>query len=236
VKCFFSYIIFFGMGLAACQVHAQLTLGIKGGLTRNYTDLPISGALFIKNEANTGFETAFSLVAGINKWLSIETDPGILQKDNALIRSGTFQGIYEDFKNIYYQLPIKVRFSSSGKQAYFYAMTGCYLGWWASGKIKGEVPEILNITNALAANGQPAETFSVSSYDSNYSFDGRRDNRVEFGWTVGAGYLHNIGRRYVIYAEIDYQQAATSSKKNTARESAPYNRTLCLALGANYRL
>jgi opacity protein-like surface antigen len=237
--------LFFLTMLAVCSLpffcSAQLYLGVEGGLNKNYLNTTSENQPFTQYQGRTGFSLALPVQYRISDWLSIQVEPGYIQKNYSIVRSGFFQGIYQNNTNGYIQLPVMAHFSFGGSKLRGFLNLGGYGAYWVSGRVQGAEPNILNpVDNSVLTNQQPANDFDLNNaynYNEKYSFDSRKDQRLEWGWVAGAGVSYALGSSLSLFMEARYMQSLTDQQKDYMINQIPrYNETYGLTLGCMYPL
>jgi hypothetical protein len=214
---------------------AQLSLGVEGGVTWNHLQTNISNRSFTDNESKTGYSIGIPLQFHLYKYLYLEADPNLSQKNYSFVRTGAFTGSYEDFINHYLQLPVMAEWRGGGKKWQGLVSLGVYGAWWMAASVKGAIPNILNITDSTAAGGQQTETFGLSRYQEKYPFNSQKDQRLEFGWIAGIGLSYHLLPDWSLFIRARYYQSLTDQQKKYMGNQIPqYNQTYIFSLGGMY--
>jgi hypothetical protein len=191
-------------------------IGIEAGATRNSLITDISNRSYTQNEAGAGYLIGLSIRYEHRRWLSFQTGLNLSQKNYTMARTDSFSGIYDTHINSYLQSPLVTSLRLGGEQWGCFADLGLYGAYWISARVKGNVPGILNINDSIGLGGQIIEYFRLISYNENYHFDNRKDNRLEFGWLTGIGADYRLGGRYRVFVEARYYQSLTDQQKRYA--------------------
>ncbi len=222
-KCLFGFSLLFTL-----TSQAQFALGLEAGLSNGYLNTNIS------NRASTSIRTCIGYYAGfnyrkkINQWLYAEVIPSIIQKNYSNDRTDSLEGVIITYKNIYIQLPIMAHFVY-GKRLQVYANIGLYGGYWLSCFEKGKIP---NVFSSAGVERQNTENFKLSSFNENYIFIERIDNRIELGWVTGAGLQYRFGGNLLITLCCRYYESQTDQQKMYMVNQVPkYNQVVTFALG-----
>jgi hypothetical protein len=211
---------------------AQFYGGLKGGYNQNYLHTDVSNRSFTKIQSEPGYNIGVIVKYHFKNWLSIQADPAIIQKNYSMTRTGIYTGIYQSYRNSYLQLPVTLQGSIQIKNITAFFNAGLYGAYWASGKVKGATPNILNINDSIGINGQIIESFRVISYSEKYQFDSRKDRRFEFGWLVGTGLGYTLNNKWDIFVEGRYYFSLSDQQKPYMINQLPkYNETLSVSLG-----
>ena len=214
---------------------AQLSVGITGGYTGNYLYTSVGYFVGTKYSPADGFSVGIPIQYAITEWLAVQAEAQFVQKNHRLTRIGFFEGIYTATTNQYLQLPVMGHFSFGGLRLRGFLNLGGYAGYWATSRQQGIIP---NIDNAID-NEQAVRLLDVLpplAYNESYTFDARKDRRVEAGWLAGVGLTYQPGR-YQFFVEGRYTQALLSQQKDyMINQISRYNQTYSLQLGLLYQL
>jgi len=95
----------------------------------------------------------------------------------------------------------------------------------------------LNSVDSVTASNTTFNYNVPYSYNEKYTFDTRRDNRIEAGWLAGAGVSYLFANKYNVFAEGRYMQAITDQQKNYMINQVPrYNQTYAVNIGCMMRI
>ncbi|WP_160716205.1 porin family protein [Chitinophaga solisilvae] len=239
-------LIVFATLLASCSLltqttQAQFEVGISGGYTRNYLKTSAGYRSFTQYHEKSGFVAGLVLQYHFNDWLAIQADPSYIQKNYELRRDHFFEGIYQTSINSYIQLPLMAHFSFGGTKFKGFFNAGGYAAYWASGRVKGAMANVMDPGTGVPDNQQSYNYFQYNNayrYDEKYSFDSRRDRRMEFGLVAGAGVEYLLHKKFRIFAEARYYYGLSDQQKNYMINQIPrYNDTYVLQAGClvNFR-
>lgn len=219
---------------------AQFSVGLEAGYNKNYVLTNAGFHAFTKYEPLEAFNIGVPVKYDFNNWFAVQADPQYIQKNYKMLRTHFFQGIYEDRKNSYIQLPVMAHFSFGGQKLKGFFNLGGYAGYWSSGKIKGTQPDIFAQTPDIPDEQELYSYLELKpgfNYDQKYEFDKRRDRRIELGLLAGAGLSYQLKPRYQIFAEGRYYRALSDQQKNYMINQIPrYNDTYVIQVGCMYRL
>ena len=215
--------LFFLLILFTSALKAQTALGIEAGISSSYLNTNISNRAATSINYDIGYTINIPFQYKIKEWLYIETALGITQKNYTINRTDSFAGIYESFVNTYFQLPLLLKFVH-GKRFQWFVDAGAYYGYWLSGRVKGIVPNIYDITSS--------DNIQSTTYDEKYQFNSETDNRTEFGWVGGLGAQYHVNKKYMLTGSCRYYQALTSQLKNYEVNEVPqYNEAFTFSVG-----
>lgn len=129
-----------------------------------------------------------------------------------------------NYTNDYLQIPLVADFSFGGKKLRGFFDAGVYGGCWLSSRVKGMGT---NVFHALDATLEPISQSGM--------IDGRRDNRMVFGYVGGMGLEYRFLPQWSCQVECRYFYDATSQvKQYQAIKDYRYNGTLVIQAGAAY--
>jgi hypothetical protein len=137
---------------------------------------------------------------------------------------------------------LSIKFTSHIKKWEGFINLGGYGAYWISSHISGTTPNILDQPpySSSVPNVAPSNVFDIYnsySYNTNYSFDPRKDNRVEWGIFAGLGLAYQWTPKYSLFLQARFYDGLTDQQKNYEYEQiARYNQTITLSLGGLYRL
>ena len=140
--------------------------------------------------------------------------------------------VYENSYNNYIELPLMAHLMFGGKQLKGFVNAGMYLGYWLSAKVKGKSPNILDIRSNDSSSNSVYDFENPYSYNEKYSFDNKKDNRLEAGWTGGLGISYDISNHYQVFVEGMLLYTFTDQQKNYMLNQVPrYNTTYGINAG-----
>ncbi|WP_343702821.1 outer membrane beta-barrel protein [Chitinophaga sp.] len=213
-------------------------LGFESGVSMNRMQTNASGRFFTNYQGLPGIAVAAAVSWEVNKWLALQTAPTFVQKNYKLYRTGYFDGVFREFHNDYWQLPVMAQFSFGTSVIQGFLNLGAYSAYWSSAATKGRQPVMWN-----QGDRDPASSNKIFSrnggqtYNEKYEFDNRKDNRREHGWLAGAGIRWMPGPLSRIYLECRYYDSQSDQQKNyMLNRVGRYNQTICISLGYQYRL
>src|SRR5436190_11665012 len=174
------------LGIAALlfvtQLHAQLYVGVEGGVNRNHIITNTSDKPFFTYEASYGYSFGLPIryeFRGLPWFGGIQAIPGFVQKNYRMQRTGFYSPMYQDYQDNYLELPIMAQFRFGGhfnKQQSLYGILnlGGFGGYWMNGHVKGRALSPMDLTN-------------YQEFDEAYTFSTEKDNRIELGALAGLG-------------------------------------------------
>lgn len=222
------------MFCAGCSLTAgaQLSVGIMGGYNRNYLQTNNANRDFTNYTPADGFSVGIPVQFKLADWFAIGLEPSYVQKNYQQERSSFYLGTYQISTNSYLQLPVMGHFMFGGKKLNGFFNLGAFGGYWAAGNVTGRMPNVLNPVNDITATNTYYFITSAYTYNEGYTFDTRRDNRIEAGWLAGAGINYALTDRYSLFAEGRMMQSVTDMQKNYMIHQVPrYNNTYGANLG-----
>src|ERR1700739_4010636 len=92
-----SLFLFLMMFAIACR--AQFSAGVEGGASAGYLNTNISNRTSTEVDYAPGYTFNIPVQYKINNWFSVETDPGITQKNYSFNRTDSFAGLYDTYIN-----------------------------------------------------------------------------------------------------------------------------------------
>ncbi|MDB5089455.1 MAG: hypothetical protein JWR09_3449 [Mucilaginibacter sp.] len=210
---------------------AQTFLGFDAGVSNNVLNTNITNRASTVINSKSGYLVELLYEHRMSRLFYIKISPNIIQKNYTIKRTDSLSGVFTQYNNTYLQLPFKLGVNY-GQQLQIFSEFGCYLGYWLSGNVNGDVPDIFSVTNN---NNQ--QTFSLSSFNQGYSFNIIRDNRFEFGWVANAGLKYKVSTRYTIFINGCYYQSLSDQQKKYMINQVPqYNQTFTFSSGCMYLL
>nr|WP_199158547.1 outer membrane beta-barrel protein [Pedobacter sp. ASV2] len=213
-----------------CKVNAQIIIGADAGVSYNKLDYKMNNGK-LKLENNQGYMASINVDYGLNKQFSLESSPGIIQK-NYLIKNQN--GIYQQNNNTYLQLPFNIKYHVKiVKRLYTSASLGAYYAYWLSSTLKGIIPNVFELSNDAEGN----EVFKQQSFKYVYQFDPSKDNRSEFGWTGKIELNYEILKKLSGSIKARYYQSITDQQKKIVEgQVARYNQTFGITMGVGYHI
>jgi Outer membrane protein beta-barrel domain len=222
ILCFFS-------------AEAQLSIGIEGGYNKNYLNTNNANRAFTDYIPLQGFDMGIPIQYKIADWFAIGTDISFVQKNYSQQRSAFFAGVYQDNTNSYVQLPVMGHFMFGGQRLKGFLNAGIYAGYWMYARVKGEMPNILNISNDSTSTSSVYDYENPYSYNEKYTFNNTKDNRWEVGWIGGLGLSYDLNDHYQVFAEGRLLYSFTDQQKNYMINQVPrYNTTYGINAGLMY--
>jgi hypothetical protein len=219
-----------------CCLHAQLSIGLEGGSTYNTLKTNNTAQVSTNYIPAYGFTVSAPFSYKIKNWFSVESGISYIQKNYQVVRTGFYQGISQYNRNAYLQIPVKARLSLGGKKLRGFVNAGFYGAYWAGAHVKGTEPNILNpVDSSLFSSSEPTRELSESNaynYSEKYSFDSRKDRRMEWGLIAGVGISYQASPTLMIFVEGNYSQSFSDQQKNYMLGQVPrYNQTFSTMAG-----
>lgn len=234
---YFGIVILIPFTMLTFFVNGQLSLGFEAGLTHNYITTNISNRSYTLNKPDFGYIIKIPVKYKIKNNKSFQIEFEYLRKNYSFKRTNTYAGIYDNYKNSYFQIPVILNFAFGKKKISGFLNGGGYCGLWLSSSVKGTIPNILNIIDSVNTNGQIFESIGIYSYAEKIKFDSRKDKRIEIGLAVGGGMNYAYNKRITISLRVSYYYAVTDQHKKSIIFSIPkYNNTSSLSMGFMYSI
>lgn len=202
-------------------------VGILAGYDQNYHIVDMNYMSDIKYDKYTtgmtyGFQFGYSPV----KWFSLRLDAVMVQKnyhvDHVFQYYNLFYSLPSTTTNQYINVPL-VAMLNVGRLVKLHLFGGGYGGYWLKSHRKGT-------------------TYSFSNeryydYDVDVVFSDKRDNRLEYGFTWGAGVSSTIKDRLELGAEVRWYYSVTDIQKPYMTNLNPrYNTTFVIQGGIAFWL
>jgi len=222
--------------LLQTTLFAQTSLGVEGGLSSNRYQTNITNRASTVLTRSNGVYVGLPFRYAVRRWLYLTTAPGLVQKGYSMDRTDPFYGEFDRHVNTYLQLPVGVSLVYSWRRLRVSLDPSIYAGYWLSGRVKGRTANIFDFTENPGTNGQQSESFHLSDYSGNYSFLSRRDNRWEFGWSLGLGSCYHLSGHYWLTGAARWYQAMTSQEKKAVSAIPAYNQTWVFSIGGMWTL
>ena len=222
-------------GFLAMGVKAQFYLGVETGVTQNRLYTNYDNQAFTSYKKGTGLSIGIPVSYKVNDWFAVQASPSYIQKNYTIERTGYFQGVYQDNRNGYIQLPVMGQFSFGGEQLRGFVNLGMYGAYWAGSRIKGAQLNALNPVDTAYYTVAPAYAsgeVNLYNYNEKYSFNSVKDNRFEFGWIAGIGISYETEQGYRFFLEARHTYSFTDQQKNYMINQVPrYNDTYGINIG-----
>ena len=217
------------------KASSQFYVGLETGINKNKLITNNSSQSFTTYNPATGFSIGVPVAYQFSDWLAIQADLNYTQKNYEIKRTGFFQGIYQQNRNAYLQLPVMGHFSFGGEQLRGFVNLGMVAGYWLSSRVKGVAPNILNAVDTAYFTVNPNNILEENNgyaYNQKYQFNSTRDQRWELGWVAGIGisYETNSGMRF--FGEGRLTSGFTDQQKHYQTNQTPrYNDTYGISIG-----
>lgn len=205
----------------------HFNIGIIGGFDRNYhiTDVSyMTDYQYSKYAPGStyGIQLGFTPV----NWLTLRLDGVMVQKNyyRSHVISSTHQSFPDTTTNQYVNVPLALQLNV-GKLVKLHAFGGGYVGYWLSSHRVGR---------SMGVFGNP-------EYDTYIDFDSPesqlRDNRLDWGFTYGAGLSTVLFKHLQVGAEIRWYYGMMDIQKPYMQNLNPrYNTTMAIQGGVSYWL
>src|ERR1700742_220890 len=203
--------------LVSLQGKSQLFVGAEGGPNMNYLTTSNASEPFTNYQGMKGWNIGIPVGYKFFDWFSLMIAPTYITKNYDIVRTGFFTGVYQKNYNTYWQVPLTARFSFGGKELRGFVDLGGYAAYWSSGRQKGVEANILNENDTAYETVNPTSILGENngySYNQKYTFDSKKDNRLEFGLIGGAGVSYELFETYNFYIKGQYLRAMTDQQKH----------------------
>ncbi|MCL2329409.1 MAG: PorT family protein [Bacteroidetes bacterium] len=207
------------------ECNARLLLGISGGYTHNSLTTSVGYRPFTAYESMGGFTVGVPVVYQFAGWVGLQTEPSVIRKSYRWTRT-EFYALdpilpYQETKNTYLQLPLMARFSFGGENLRGFCTPGAFAGYWAGSRI----------------NGVTDNEEQLYEYDEPFEFDTRRDNRFEYGLSMGLGLEYNCNNVCTFALEGRYLYSLSDLQKDYMKQQIPrYNNTIVVQASVLFNL
>lgn len=229
-----KYLLLFTFFLLTLSARAQFEIGVSGGYVNNYVHTSAGYRAFTEYRQYGGFTAGLVLQYRFNDWLAIQADPSYILKSYELRRDHFFAGIYQYNLNGYLQLPVMAHFSFGGEKWRGFVNAGGYGAYWISGRVQGAMDNVFSSAPDIPASQQTSDYYR---YDEKYTFDSRRDRRMEWGLVAGGGVEYLLKERFRLFVEARYYYGLTDQQKNYMIDQVPrYNDSYVLQAGCLFNL
>jgi opacity protein-like surface antigen len=193
---------------------SRLHVGIAGGYALNQLSTSTGYRAFTAYGNGDGYTLGVPVRYVFTDWFALQVEPSVIQKSYSWRRTEYFAEAtvpYRETANTYVQAPLMAHFSFGGRVLRGFFNPGAFVGYWAGSHVKG-----VNFDSS----DKPYP------YDEAFAFDARRDNRLEYGLTLGAGIEYAFARRLTAALECRYYYGASDLQKDYMKQQVPrYNDT-----------
>lgn len=226
-----SLLLLAGIFPVSFAVNAQLYAGIQSGYTRNRPDMDLSQLSYTRDASAGGYYFGFSLRDALAKHFYCQSVLSIIQKNYSLVRTGPYNGVYEDFSNTYIHIPLMAGWVISHNRVGFSLHAGTYVDIWLSGRIKGNVPDIFSPVLANN-NSQSPESLALAHFDEARTFNPKTDRRLEWGILCSPEINYSFREMNAVSLGITWLRALTDQQKTyMIDQQVRRNRSLLVAIG-----
>lgn len=233
-------ILFLFLLVAAATARAQFEVGITGGYNKNYVHTSAGARAFTRYEPRSGFVVGIPVRYSISSWLAVQAEPSYIQKNYRFTRDRFYDGIYQNNTFNYIQLPLMAHFSFGDNKLKGFFNAGGYGAYWISGRIKGAMANVFDKGAEIPDDQQTFTYFQYNQiyrFNEQYTFDSRRDRRLELGLLAGAGIEYLLNERFRFFAEARYYYSLSDQQKDYMINQVPlYNNTYVLQAGCLFNL
>ena len=212
------------------KANAQYSIGLNSGLTVNHLNYSLYNSNTRITDC-TGISYNLLLEKKISQILSIEANPGIIQKNYNLINQAEIQ---QRITNNYLSLPLLLSFTPSLFNHFSGSFSlGGYFAYWLSSNIKGQVP---NIFESKPSN-DGSEIVQLNNIKYRYQFNKDYDKRIEYGITGKVAIKYYLNRSIDLLTGYHlFYSLSSVQKKTVILPSSKLNTTQLLELGVAYKI
>jgi len=236
-NCHIKYIYLLLLLVCDCiginHISAQTAIGVKCGYTDNYINADLSNREYTHLENMGGYSLGIIYKKTITNIFALKAELGLIQKNYRVERSESYTGIYENYHNSYFQLPLTGQIDIFKRPKFSIALNGgAYCAYWVYAKVNGVTPNVFDTSNQLVADGQGTQNFYLTSYSEKYNFNKFKDNRFEFGLQTGGTLQYSINEKHSFFLEYNYYQSFSDiQKKYMVNQKSRINQTFLLSAG-----
>lgn len=207
--------------LFALFAHAQLRIGVIGGIDYNQYSIDTQYQFDMRYDGLTGLTAGFSAQYNFVDWFGARVDLMWAERGYHLYRSApVLQDIDYFLTTDYLMLPVMANFSFGGKKIRGYTDLGIYGGYWLAGHYDGSTEDDQN---------------KSVSVDEKYEFNSDRDQRFDFGYVADAGIDYFFATHFAVKLEWRCYYSVVSTTKNYMKiDDNRYNTTFALQTGFSY--
>ncbi len=201
--------------------------GLNAGLDRNYHSVDMVYMTDMRfDKYREGSVFGFRIGYAPTKWLSINTGAVLIQKNYHMDHVFQYYNLRYSLPttttNQYVNVPLELRLSV-GNTVKIHAFGGVFGGYWLSSHRSGTTYSFSNDRNY--------------EFDEDWEFNDKRDNRLETGFTWGAGISGMIIGRIEVGADIRWYYSTSDIQKPYMVNLNPrYNTAFAIQAGVSYWL
>ncbi len=215
------FIFMFFIALAT-NLHAQLGIGVKGGLDFNSITRSNSGRIDETYHAKNGVDYGLVFSYQVNDWFALRANVEMLSRSHTMKRNlNAVKGVYTDYNNQYLTVPVMADFTFGGKKVRGHFMMGGYVSYWMVANVSGKTFDIYD---------------KIVDFDEKMEFN-EYQNRLVAGLVAGPGLSVDLSEN--ISLELDallYYDLMSYMKVSKVAPDPRYNNTASLTLGVIYKL
>lgn len=168
----------------------------------------------------------------INSHISLSTGLYYISKNYAYQRTGYYSGVYHKFKNRYLKIPILLSLDLAYKRFLFLFSGGIYGAYWISAKSVGKFLNLYNSSDSTTSNGRIINYANLEPVNQITDFNSQKDNRFEWGSSVGFKLLYHVRKNGSIYLSTTYDHSFSDQQKNyMMNQKSRLNRTVSFSIG-----
>ena len=210
------------MMLVPVKAQAQWRIGASGGATYNWFSVDRQYQNDFHYDGAWGWSAAVFTQYNFFDWLGLRAEVEASERNYRFYRTGIYAGTNYVTHNTYVQVPVMAQFSFGGQKVRGFVNAGVYAGYWADGRYKGTVYDMMND--------------KTNPTDAPYIFQKTKDQRADFGLAGGLGIEYRFLEHWAIYAEgrCYYSFISTTKQYMEHTKDYRYNTTLGVQAGFSY--
>jgi len=195
------------------QVTAQFSIGLGTGITISNSIQNEYDKLSTHLKPGLGYYFELPIQISITKVISFTSGIALTQKNYSFHRTDSLAGSYISFRNSYIQVPFALQvILRQQRKIQLCTEIGGFISYWAAGKLKGQIPNILNSHSSITSDGEIIENLEWSNFNEHYKFSEIRDNRFELGVLLGGGVKVPVNK-YVLFFNGVWATSLTGQRK-----------------------
>lgn len=212
---------------------AQIEVGIGAGVSRNkLMHVNRIERPFTSYESKYGYALELIVRYPILKNLSMAIEPAFINKNYSLMRSDYYSGAFETTNNHYIQLPVIFTGSVNYGHLSIGIGAGAYAAYWTSRTVKGQLPNISDLTLQDGNYMHVYQNMRPYSYQESHKLSPVLFRRWEFGWLLGMDFHYKASSQLTLFVAPRYYYGLTAQEKNNVMEQEQrYNETFTIFTG-----
>lgn len=222
-----SVVAFCGMLLLPQAAQAQWRIGAAGGADYNWFSIDTQYQTDYRYDGAWGWSAAVFGQYDFLPWVGLRAELEATERNYRFYRTGIYSGTDYVTHNTYLQLPVMAQFGFGGElprkggSLRGFVNVGAYAGYWAAGRYKGTVYDLLS-----------GKTQKVNEP---YVFQSEKDRRADCGLAGGLGLEYRFLEHWAVHAEGRCYYGLTSTvKPYMVVKDSRYNTTIGMLAGFCY--